>query len=548
MFVVVGAPLAGRPVSASTSELIVQVDALVRSFPGGAGLVVSDPNVAQPLYTHDLDEPVITASLYKLGVLLEAEHRVETGTLRYTDTIEITAEDITSDGSYELAGTVLTIDEALEAMITVSDNGAALALWHGFTGAAIDRTLRAAGLGAFHIALDDSEDHVATPRVIAQYFTLLAKRQLVSVAASDRMLARLERQRINDRLPAQLPSNVVVAHKTGNLAGVTHDAGIIYTPFGPRVVVGMTWDAGEDDAKHLLASLGSLVYAAVLEPPANARFQTPKGALAYETGTAQSVEVSVTNAGSTPWTASGAGATRLIWELRNAQQALVDRSRAPLALPALAPNATAPVTVTFIAPSGAGSYTLTIGLVDGSGTALAALGAATATVAFTAHPPYLVASQVQLPRLLHRSEASLLVVQYSSLPAAAGAPHAYTLFWSAIDPATSRAVASGTSSLGAVPSGGSGTFFAPLVAPALRGTYRLQLEVREGTAAVSQAQTLMVEIAGARTYPDDRGGSVLPGPRPTGTARPSGSQRPPGSGAPHGRSTGPSPGPSPRSP
>jgi len=234
--------------------------------------------------------------------------------------------------------------------------------------------------------------------------------------------------------------------------------------------------------------------------------------------------------------------------LRNAQQALVDRSRAPLALPALAPNATAPVTVTFIAPSGAGSYTLTIGLVDGSGTALAALGAATATVAFTAHPPYLVASQAQLPRLLHRSEASLLVVQYSSLPAAAGAPHAYTLFWSAIDPATSRAVASGTASLGAVPSGGSGTFFAPLVAPALRGTYRLQLEVREGTAAVSQAQTLMVEIAGARTYPDDRGGSVLPGPRPTGTARPSGSQRPPGSGAPHGRSIGPSPGPSPRSP
>lgn len=397
----------GRPAAASTNELVVQVDALVKSFRGGAGIVVSDPNAAQPLYAHDADEPVITASLYKLGVLMEAEARVEAGALRYTDTIEITPADITEDGSYELSGTVLTIDEALEAMITVSDNGAALALWHRFTGAAIDRTLTAAGLGAFHVAFDDSEDNVATPRVIAQYFTLLARRQLVSPAASDRMLARLERQRINDRLPAQLPSNVVVAHKTGNLAGVTHDAGIIYTTFGPRVVVGMTWDAGEDDATHLLASLGSLVYAAVLEPPANARFQTPKVVAAYETASAQSVSIPVTNAGSAAWTASGPGSIGLIWELRNAQKALVDRSPTPLVLPALAPNATAPVAIRFVVPSAPGSYTITVGLVDAGGTALAALGAATATFAFTVHAPYLVGAQLQLPRLLHRSEASL---------------------------------------------------------------------------------------------------------------------------------------------
>ena len=539
--VMVLSPLAAAPPAAgSTSELIVQVDALVKSFPGGAGIVVSDPNATQPLYGHDIDEPVITASLYKLGVLMEAEHRVEAGTLKYTDTIEITGEDITSDGSYELSGTVLTIDQALEAMITVSDNGAALALWHSFTGAVIDQTLTAAGLGAFHVAFDDSEDNIATPRVIAQYFTLLAKRQLVSPAASDRMLARLERQRINDRLPSQLPANVVVAHKTGNLAGVTHDAGIIYTTFGPRVVVGMTWDAGEDDARHLLASLGSLVYAAVLEPPANARFQTPKGTLAYETGATQSVTIPVTNAGSAAWTASGAGAIRLSWELRNAQQALVDRSSTPLPLPALAPNVTAPVTLTFVAPSVASSYTMTVGLVDGNGTALAALGAATATFAFTVHAPYLVGAQVQLPRLMHRAEASLLILQYSSLPAAAGAAHTYSLFWTAIDPTTSRTVSTGTAPLGTVGDGGSGTFFGAFVAPALRGTYRLQLEVREGTRTVSEAQTMTVELAAARTYPDDRSSVVIPGPGPTNAPRPSGSQRPAPSASPRGRSPIPS--------
>ncbi len=541
LILVVASQAGGRPATASTSELVVQVDALLRSFPGGAGIVVSDPNASQPLYAHDPDEPVIAASLYKLGVLLEAEQRVEAGTLRYTDTVEITSEDITADGSYEVSGTVLTIDEALEAMITVSDNGAALALLHGFTGAAIDKTLTAAGLGAFHVAVDDSEDNVVTPRAIAQYFTLLAKRALVSPAASDRMLARLERQRINDRLPAQLPSNVVVAHKTGNLVGATHDAGIIYTKFGPRVVVGMTWDAGEDDARQLLASLGSLVYAAVLEPPANARFQTPKAIAAYETGSAQAVSIPVTNAGSAPWTAAGAGSIGLIWELRDSQKALVDRSRAPLALPPLAPRASAPVTISFGTPSTAGSYTMTIGLVDANGTALAALGAATASFRFTAHPPYLIGSRVQLPRLLHRNEASLLIVQYSSLPSAAGAPHTYALFWDAIDPATRRTVASGTSPLGTVADGGSGTFFAPFNAPALRGTYRLELEVREGARAVSPAETLQVELTRARTYPDDRPSVVVPAPGPTKTPRSSGSSRPLPPGSPPGRAPSPSP-------
>ncbi|GAC1702957.1 MAG: hypothetical protein NVS9B6_19620 [Candidatus Limnocylindrales bacterium] len=530
---VVSQLVGGRPAAASTSELIVQVDSLVKSFPGGAGIVVVDPSAPQPLYGHNLDEPVITASLYKLGVLMEAEKRVEAGTLRYTDPVEITAEDITADGSYELSGTVLTLDQALEAMITVSDNGAALALWHGFTGTAIDKSLAAAGLGAFHVAFDESEDNVATPRVIAQYFTLLAKRQLVSPAASDRMLARLERQRINDRLPAQLPASVVVAHKTGNLAGVTHDAGIIYTTFGPRVVVGMTWDAGEDDARHLLASLGSLVYAAVLEPPANARFQIPKTVAAYETGSTQSVAIPVTNAGSTAWTASGAGSIRLIWELRNAQQGLVDRSRAPLPLPALAPSATAPVSVAFVAPAVPGSYTMTVGLVDVAGTALASLGAATATFSFTVHAPYLVGAQVQLPALLHRTEASLLILQYSSLPAAAGGTHTYALFWSATDPRTSRVVASATVPLGIV-AGGSGTFFAPFIAPALRGPYRLQLEVREGTRTASAPQLLSVEIATARTYPDDRAGTIVPS-GPTGTPRPSAPPRPSPSSSPRGR-------------
>src|SRR5712691_932724 len=288
----------GAPAAASTAELVQHLDQLVGSFPGGAGLWIADPNASKPLYSHDADEPVITASLYKLAVLAEAERRVDAGQLHYSDIITIENEDITEDGSFEVAGTELTLDQALEAMITISDNGAALALWHVLGAENINATLRNVGINDFHVFMAWGEDdNVATPRAIGTLLTLLAKRQLISAAASDRMLARLERQQINDRLPAQLPPNVVMAHKTGNLGSVTHDAGIIFTRTGPRVVVAMTWDALDEDAANFISSMGSLVYSANLEPAANARYQVSKAAIAVDVGTETRVTVPITNIG-----------------------------------------------------------------------------------------------------------------------------------------------------------------------------------------------------------------------------------------------------------
>ncbi|HEX9269241.1 MAG TPA: serine hydrolase [Candidatus Limnocylindria bacterium] len=529
----------GGPVAASAADLVVQVDGLVRAFPGDAAVYVADPNAAAPLYTHEADQEFLAASLYKLGILIEVETRVDAGTLGYDDAIEIGSEDITDDGSFEPAGTVMTIDEALESMITVSDNGTALAFWRLLGPAKVDATLERMGLGGFHVALDDYDDNTVTARAVGELLTQLARRRLVSPAASDRMLARLERQQVNDRLPAQLPPDAVVAHKTGNLGGVTHDAGIVFTPSGPRIVVGLTANAAEDEADQFLAGLGSLVYAATLEPPANARFQLPKAG-SYETGAAQAVQIGVTNAGIRAWTAAGAGSVRLIWELRDATGRLVDRSPTPVALPALAPNAGARVTVAFDAPRAPGDYTLVVGLADPNGTALAGLGAATGSFGFHVHEPYLVATNAQLPSLLHRREASLLILQYSDLPAAGGTAHTYQLFWQAIDPQTDRPVASGSATLGTTAAGGSGTFFAPFDAPALRGTYELVMELRENGRTVSERWTRLVEIAGPRTFPDDRQstGIVPTQPRPSGSPRPSPGQ------TPRGRSPSPTPTPS----
>jgi beta-lactamase class A len=511
----------GRPADGSTADLVQQLDQLSSAFPGGVGLWIADPNSPKPLYSRNADEQIIAASLYKLGVLAEAERRVDAGELHYGDIVTVLPEDVTADGSFENPGTELTLDAALEAMITISDNGTALALWHLLGGENIDATLTKLGMPDFHVAYDDSEDNVVTPRAIGTFFTLLAKRQLISPAASDRMLARLGRQEINDRLPAALPDEVVVAHKTGNLPGLTHDAGIIYTPSGPRVVVAMTWDSYDEEAKAFIANIGAIVYSAVLEPPANARYAVPRTEVVGDTDTKVRVTVTVTNAGTNTWTA-GSDAIALIWELRDDAGNLVTSSTTPTRLPALAPGKSTNVGLQIVTPFGPGLYHVTVGLVDRDGRALAALGAATAGFDVKTHLPYLLTAAVAVPTTLHRDEASLLVTKYIAHGTAGIVDHDLALTWRAIDTRTSRIAAQGSSPVGVLKPGADSTFFSALLAPKVLGTYRLSYELREGDIQVSETTTTTVNIVGPRTYPDDNGGRT-PGPitiTPVPTARP----------------------------
>ena len=50
-------------------------------------------------------------------------------------------------------------------------------------------------------------------------------------------MALLKDQRVNNRLPVGLPKGTVIAHKTGDLEGVVHDAGIVFGPKTDYLVV-----------------------------------------------------------------------------------------------------------------------------------------------------------------------------------------------------------------------------------------------------------------------------------------------------------------------
>ena len=81
---------------------------------------------------------------------------------------------------------------------------------------------------------------VTTPSDIARLFQELVNGTVISPQTSAEMLNLLADQQINDRLPCALPDGTRVAHKTGDLDNSVHDAGIIFAPDGPIVVVVMS--------------------------------------------------------------------------------------------------------------------------------------------------------------------------------------------------------------------------------------------------------------------------------------------------------------------
>jgi beta-lactamase class A len=83
----------------------------------------------------------------------------------------------------------------------------------------------------------------------------LANRRAVSPKADAEMVAILKRQHFHDAIPAGLPDGIVVAHKTGNITKIHHDAAIVY---GQQPYVLVVLVRGIEDEKTSAALIASI--------------------------------------------------------------------------------------------------------------------------------------------------------------------------------------------------------------------------------------------------------------------------------------------------
>jgi len=93
-------------------------------------------------------------------------------------------------------------------------------------------------------------------------FEKIAKGEAVDASSSEEMMLILLDQNFNDIIPALLPPEVKVAHKTGWLKGLHHDSGIVQLPDGRRYVLVLLSRNLEDEKAAVLsmASVSKMIF------------------------------------------------------------------------------------------------------------------------------------------------------------------------------------------------------------------------------------------------------------------------------------------------
>lgn len=231
----------------------------------------------------DPDRPFHAASTMKVPVLIELFRQARAGTLSLDEQLPVRNEfHSIVDGSvyalgvgedsdrevYEASGKTMTLRRLCELMITVSSNFAANLLIQRLGVGNIRATVTRLGADGMQVlrgvedgkAFEKGLNNTTTARGLLVLFEKLAHGTAVDAAADAEMIAILKRQQFNTAIPAGLPPETPVAHKTGSITRIHHDAGIV---FGPRPYVLVLLVRGIDDHKKsaaIMADLSRVIY------------------------------------------------------------------------------------------------------------------------------------------------------------------------------------------------------------------------------------------------------------------------------------------------
>ena len=172
---------------------------------------------------------------------------------------------------YAKVGERVSVRELIRRMITRSSNLATNELIE-LVGAA-NVTAGAHRLGATRIsvlrgvedqkAFDKGLINTTTSADLAILLEAIEKGQVLSPSSSAEMRDVLLAQEFNEKIPAGLPPGTKVAHKTGEITAVSHDAAVVY-PAGrkPYVLVVLTKGIRESAASSaLIADISRMVWA-----------------------------------------------------------------------------------------------------------------------------------------------------------------------------------------------------------------------------------------------------------------------------------------------
>ncbi|MBI5857204.1 MAG: serine hydrolase [Sphingobacteriales bacterium] len=218
------------------------------------------------------------ASTMKVPVLIELYRQAGEGKISLKDSMLIKNSfssiadgsefklDSTDDSEYQLyreIGQKRTIASLAYNMIILSSNLATNLLIELVNPENVMKTMKAIGAMDIKVlrgvedgkAFQKGLNNTTTAADLMLIYELMARKKLVSKKASTEMVKILLDQKFNEIIPAQLPADVKVAHKTGSITGLQHNSGVIYLPNGEKYVLVLLSRFKPSDEKKVVSAM-----------------------------------------------------------------------------------------------------------------------------------------------------------------------------------------------------------------------------------------------------------------------------------------------------
>ncbi len=230
----------------------VQKTLAPESFKGTAGVVIKDVQGKVKMSVNG-GEVFPSASLIKLPVLWTLFMAAHSGKLSLDDTLMLKNKDKVDGGILHKyrEGALLRLEDLALLMISVSDNTAANLVIDRLGKDRINNEIKDLGLHKTILgrkmldfeAKKEGKDNYTTPEDMASLLEIMLTSPKLPASLRERMLELMTLQKLNSKLPSLIPFNDVddiegfLAHKTGELPGSEHDAGIFFHGTETPVIV-----------------------------------------------------------------------------------------------------------------------------------------------------------------------------------------------------------------------------------------------------------------------------------------------------------------------
>ncbi len=242
-----------------------------RNLDGVLGVAILDLSSQHTLLLN-ADEIFPTASSIKIAILAEFYRQVQQGKLKFNDPYTLQSSDLV--GGSGIAGaltpgtTRLTLRDVAALMISVSDNSATNILLDRVGMENVNALLDSLALTHTRLrrkmmdvkAAAEGRENVASPREMMLLLEALYRGKVLNKPFTEDYFDLLSVPK-SSFIPRELPEDLRIANKPGELEGVRNDCGIVFAGTRPYVICVMsTYLRRERDGGDAIAHISGEAY------------------------------------------------------------------------------------------------------------------------------------------------------------------------------------------------------------------------------------------------------------------------------------------------